>query len=325
MQQLIYFIVNPAAANGRARAYWERHLPSLQQAFPAMQWAYSQSAEHLGQLAVAALADGYNNLVAVGGDGTQQQVLNGIFNHYPPTKLGDWTYALLPLGSGNDWIRTHRIPKQVDAWIDMYKSCNIYKQNIGRIHYFLNGQPKTAYFANVAGLAYDAYVVQRAANSRIKNRWLYPLLTLWYLKDFKAPWLDLYFEESFVQQRFYTINIGIGRYSGGGMRLVPQAEPAGKAFALTYTRALHPITILFNSFRFYTGTIGQVRGVVTTFARYLQISSSKTADVEQISIEADGEWLGYGPVKIELLEAALPFRGPSNSYLKAGSALKCPR
>lgn len=307
-----FFIVNPAAARGRAQQYWMAYLPTLQAAFPAMEWAFSSGEDGSGALALEALQAGHRHLVAVGGDGTQQQVLSAIFSNYSSQQLGAWSYALLPLGSGNDWARTHRIPRRLKDWIAMYQAGKLHHQNIGRIRYFSDaGTPALAYFANVAGLAYDAYVVERAEKSKIKNRWLYPLLTLWYLKDFRAPAMQLLYDGQIVQQRYYTINIGIGRYSGGGMRLVPQAIPDGDHFALTYAAALHPLRILLNSFRFYTGGIGKVKGVCTTFAQHIQISVLANAAKGCSAIEADGEWLGYGPFEVELLPLALPFIGPA--------------
>lgn len=251
--------------------------------------------------------------MAVGGDGTHHEVINGMIDALGVDRLGEIRYALLPVGSGNDWVRTHRIPKRLDHWIERYRRGEDRWQNIGAIDYEdESGRPQRRYFANVAGCCYDAYVVRRSATASIKNRLLYPLLTLWYLKDFSPTPVQLIYEDDEgksqeVVNPFYTINVGIGRYNGGGMRLVPQADPAGDTFALTYARQLSVFRILLNGLHFYTGRIGTVKEVTTTHARKLRINAPTPGT--KVAIEADGEWLGYGPISIELLPAALRFAG----------------
>ncbi|MEM9836439.1 MAG: diacylglycerol kinase family protein [Bacteroidota bacterium] len=290
-----YFIVNPAAGSGKTAHRWQQYLPRLQAAFPAMEWVSTTHAGAASQLALAAIQRGYRNIIAVGGDGTNFEVINGIFLSAYAEEV---TYCLLPVGSGNDWAKTHRIPRRLAAWINMIKANDIRYQRIGIIQYFLEGKPQQRFFANVAGLAYDAYVVRRSEQAQFKNRLIYPLLTLLYLKDYQPQRIRLQYDgHGEITNRFYTINVGIGKYSGGGMRLVPQAQPNGNTFALTYAKHLSIWSILWHSWRFYHGSIGQVKQVTTTFAKVIHITAEPS---NQVSVEADGEWLGYGPVTFNL-------------------------
>lgn len=305
----MYFIVNPAAANGRGARSWKEYRKRLLLAFPGMGECITEHPGHASQLARELVEEGVRRIIAVGGDGTHQEVVNGLYEALGAARLHEVLYALLPLGSGNDWIRTYGIPRKLEAWIDYYKSGSPQRQNLGLIHYQNSaGHAKQRIFTNVAGMAYDAYVVERSANSKLKNRWLYPLLTMAYLWEYQPPELELRFEDSApVKSRFHTINVGICRYNGGGMRLVPQADPQGKTFALTYAPALTIPTILANGWRFYTDTIGRVPGVVCTSAKSIEVTAvgAKT----DLVVEADGEWLGYGPLRFELLEGVLRFLG----------------
>lgn len=286
---------------------WPAYETQLRKAFPGLEVHQSIAPGNVITLAETLALEGYTRIVAVGGDGTHHEVINGLYRALGPAKMGQITYALLPLGSGNDWIRTHRIPKRLSDWIKGYKNARVSRQNLGQINYYdLDGISQSRIFTNVAGMAYDAYVVRRAATSPYKSRLLYPLLTLAYLGNYTPPTLRLSFDDHPpVEQRFHTINVGIGQYSGGGMRLVPQADPAGAQFALTYAPALSIPMILAHGWRFYTPTIGRVPGVVCTRATTINIEAVSPYDT--LEIEADGEWLGYGPIEIKLLPLALSF------------------
>lgn len=301
-----YFIVNPSAGRGKTGRRWPTYLPRLQAAFPTMEWTLTTQAGEARALAAQAVKDGRTQIVAVGGDGTHHEVINGLVD---ANGLDQVTYALLPVGSGNDWVRTHQIPHRLNRWIKLVNAQKTAQQRLGRVTYFLNNQPQSRVFANVAGLAYDAYVVHRTEKTKFKNRFIYPLLTLFYLKDFTTPYLRLtYNDEPPIEDRFYTINVGICKYSGGGMSIVPQAKPNGEQFALTFARHLSIPKILLQSWRFYTQSIGEIREVTTTFALDLKVAAlNKESNVE---LEADGEWLGYGPVEFRLLDERLRFVSP---------------
>lgn len=301
-----YFIVNPTAGRGKTGRRWPSYLPRLQAAFPQMNWVMTTRAGQAGELAKAAIQTGRTNIVAVGGDGTHHEVVNGIV---VAGGLDAVTYALLPIGSGNDWVRTHGIPHQLDRWITMLKTKKTTQQRLGEVAYFSDDQPQTRVFANVAGLAYDAYVVRRTEETGFKNRFIYPLMTLLYLKNFTPPLLCLSYDEPPpIEVRFHTINVGICQYSGGGMSLVPQAIPNGERFALTFAKQLSVPKILLNSWRFYTHGIGKIAGVTTTFALNVKVASLHQKS--QVEVEADGEWLGHGPVEFTLLEKRLRFVVP---------------
>ncbi|MEM6397344.1 MAG: diacylglycerol kinase family protein [Bacteroidota bacterium] len=302
-------IVNPAAARGRAREVWSKWLPDIRAKIPHLEWSYTDSSGQAMQLAEQWVRAGCRHLIAVGGDGTHHEVCNGIIHALGPERAKDVLYTLLPLGSGNDWIRTHGLDKGLENWLALLDAGRAGLQSVGQIHYTQpNGQQALQYTINVTGMAYDAFVVRCAEGHPLKRRLLYPVLTLWLLRKFKTPKLRLIIDDQqIVEDRFYTINIGPCRYSGGGMRLVPQANPQSDKLALTYAKALPIWKILFNSWRFYTGSIGRVKEVTTTQAKHVHIESIGKGNI--LEIEADGEWLGYGPVEVFVLPQVVRFLG----------------
>ncbi|MEM6772691.1 MAG: hypothetical protein AAF597_19085, partial [Bacteroidota bacterium] len=133
--------------------------------------------------------------------------------------------------------------------------------------------------------------------SRFKHRLLYPFMTLWFLREFTAPSVNIDYGTGTYTGPVHTINLGIGRYSGGGMRLVPHAEPEAETLALTFAERLPLWKILAESWRFYAGSIGQVKGVTLEHATAVHV----TVEFGNLELEADGEWLGTGDVTADLL------------------------
>ena len=298
LNQPWHFLVNPAAGRGRALRAWRRWLPLLQRSLPEVTWAESTAETGLTALAEAAVRSGKTHLVGVGGDGTHHDILNGIV---AAGGLSDAVYAPLPLGSGNDWVRTLGTPHRPEDWVKQLLAGKIIAHRVGRLRYTDENSFRTTYFLNVAGFAYDAEVVRRSATSRLKSRLLYPLLTLAYLNDYAAPTVRIDYDGNTWTGPVHTINLGIGRYSGGGMRLVPHAEPTSDTLALTFAERLPVWRILLESWRFYTGTIGAVNGVTVTTAQEVTL----TPVSGRLEVEADGEWLGAGRVRAELLSGTL--------------------
>lgn len=302
-------IINPAAASGQARKQWLAWLPQLEAKIPQLEWAFTDSPGHAMALARQWVEEGCRYLIAVGGDGTHHEVCNGIIAALGPERAKEVLYTLLPLGSGNDWIRTHNQQRGLDHWLRLLEHGSPRLQTVGLVKYTnQHGQAEERYILNVAGMAYDAFVVRQAEGHPLKRKLLYPILTLWLLRKFTPPSLRLeYDNHPAIEDHFYTINIGPCRYSGGGMRLVPQANPQSNFLALTFARSLSILRILLHSWRFYTGTIGQVKEVTTTQATHIRVSALDPNI--PLEVEADGEWLGYGPVEVFVLPQVVRFLG----------------
>ncbi|PPK88584.1 diacylglycerol kinase family enzyme [Neolewinella xylanilytica] len=290
-----HFIVNPAAAGGRAAAWWRAAEPVIRKRVPECSATVAAKREDIYRTLQRTLESGPRDIIGVGGDGTHHDVVNALI------KLGalnECTYAPLPVGSGNDWCRTLAVPRHLLRWFQTMEKGWLIDHRIGQLS-FPSGPPR--YFINVAGMAYDAEVVRRAEQHPFKHRLTYPLLTAAHLAGFTPPRLSLTYDGECVTDRFHTINLGIGRYNGGGMRLVPQANPLRDSLALTYARALPLHRIALNGWRFFTDSIGAVRGVTTTHATSVRVDGLT-------GVEADGEYLGTGPVVAELLPVTLRVR-----------------
>ncbi len=296
-----YIIANPAAGNGAVGRKW----PGIERVLQELQFSYTiKFTEHRGhavRLVEDAVLKGHRHILGLGGDGTNHELINGILRQtvVPPA---DITYALLPIGTGNDWARTYGISRDPRARLLRLLNPETVLQDAGKVVYQSAGKTEERYFGNVAGMAYDAFIAQKLDRHRFVSRLQYLLMVGQYLFAYRLLPARLLFDGRTVEDFFYTINIGICRYSGGGMQLVPHAVPDDGLLALTFARRLPKWEVLLQTRRFYNGTLlrhPRVEGVQTSRLRVEQIGPAPTL------LEADGEFLGETPAEFIIVEKAL--------------------
>lgn len=303
-----FFIVNPAAGNGAVQKHW----PQVQEHLAALNWPYEFAFTgykgHAIELAQGALRKGFRYLVAVGGDGTNNEVINGIMRQ-KKVRPSEITYTLLPIGTGNDWIRTHGIPKAFDQWLLMVAAEHTVQQDVGVVEYQSGGETHTRFFANVAGLAYDAFVVRYAEQrkSRFAGRLIYLALIVSCLFRYKPGKATIRYDGEAETGYFYTINGGVCRYAGGGMQIVPHADPSDGLLALTIARRLTKLGVLLNTWRFYNGSIGKHPKVSLHQVKIIEVESEGP---EPVYVEADGEFLGHTPAILYIAQDKLRVLAP---------------
>ena len=151
-----FLIVNPNAGNKNFKKSWNKikyllKLKNIQYSF-----AITQYTKHETILIKEVIKKGYRNIISVGGDGTLHHVVNGIMTQRY-IKTSEIKLGIIPLGTGNDWIKTYNIPNSIEKSIDIIKKNSTIFQDIGCIT-LQNG--KKEYFNNLGGIGYDGYVVK---------------------------------------------------------------------------------------------------------------------------------------------------------------------
>ena len=296
-----YVIANPAAQRGAMGRAW----PTVERIFHELDLhftvRFTEYRGHAMRLAEEAVLAGAEKIMAIGGDGTNHEVVHGLFTqqHRPPIQI---TYALLPFGTGNDWARQYRLPFDPRARLQRLVQPETVVQDIGLVEYTLDGGTHRRYFVNVAGMAYDGFISSKLLKNPARNKTSYLLAVARYLLEYVPSKACIMFNGRKVEDEFYTINVGLCRYSGGGMQLVPHAIPDDGLLALTFARKLPKLEVLLQSGRFYKGTLlehPRIEGYQTDRVRVEAIGS------DPCLVEADGEFLGHTPVEFSLLPAAL--------------------
>lgn len=296
-----HIIVNPAAGSGQVQRLW----PQIEQLLQEMGFSYSvhftERRWHAIRLVEDIILKGGRYLLGIGGDGTSHEIVNGVMGQsFAPA--ADIHYALLPVGTGNDWARQYGISPVPRQRLEALRSPKTVLQDIGLVEYHAEGETRQRYFANVAGMAYDGFIGKKLTERPARNPIHYLLMVAQYLLEYKLTGAKIHFDGQSVEDEFYTINIGICRYSGGGMQLVPHAVPDDGLFALTYAGRLTKLEVLLQTPRFYNGTLLQYHKVGHAQVRSIRVE--QTGKYPTL-LEADGEFLGETPAVFTLLEKAL--------------------
>jgi len=302
MNRSWYIIANPTAGDGQFTRRWPVLQQQIAQQLPAGEFVLTRQKGHATEAAEQAVKQGCRHILAVGGDGTNHEVANGILRqqHVASTLV---TQALLPWGTGNDWVKTYGWPRDIPTALQLIATGKTRLQDVGKITYSEAGREQQRYFVNVAGLAYDGYLVKRAAESGgVSGKLGYLSLVTRCLFEYKLREAIVQIDGQQYRDHFYTINFGLGRYSGGGMQLVPHADPTAGKFAVTLAGKISRLGVMLNTYRFYNATIGDHPRVNTFFAKSASVRAAPGA--LPTLVEADGEFLGETPATFELIPQA---------------------
>ena len=313
-QQKHWFVIlNPHAGSGRGTKDQAEILRSLRKAELRYKLAVSDFPKHTVQLTIQAITDGYRNLIVAGGDGTLNEAVNGILSQTvcSPEKI---TIGVIPVGTGNDWIKTFGIPNDYKGAVKIIKKGNTMRQDVGRITFPENNSMKTCYFANMAGFGFDAMVAEKTNRLKDKGRkgisiYLQALGSSFW--NYQTAKTRVVIDGHEFDELIFSVSIGIGKFNGGGMMQAPGAVPDNGLFQVTIIRKIGLFGILQNLSGLYSGKFVQDRRVSAHFAGNVSISAAKN-----IAGEADGEILGDNKFEIDLLSQKLTVIFNPDKYLK---------
>lgn len=304
MDTFWYIIANPVSGSGAVQKQWPVIERLLQEMGISYTIRFTERRGHATLLAEEAVLRGQRRILGIGGDGTSHEIINGIMQQQA-VPSAEIMYALLPIGTGNDWARTYQLSKDPKQRLQNLLEEKTVLQDVGLVQYQTEaGETAQRYFANVAGMAYDAYLckIMQARRAPVQSQLIYLALITQYIFKYNLTEAQIRYDDKTVQDFFYTINVGICRYSGGGMQLVPQAIPDDGMLALTYARRIPKLEVLLQTRRFYNGTLlshSKVTGATVKSLEVNHVGETPTL------VEADGEFLGQTPATFSVLEKAL--------------------
>lgn len=308
-----FVILNPHAGSGKGKRDQEEITRELSGAAFEFELANSDYPKHIIQLTRDAIGRGFRNLIIAGGDGSLNEAVNGIFqqSYCPPE---DITVGMIPVGTGNDWIKTFGIPNYYRDAVRVLQNGKTMRQDIGCVRFAENGQERTSYFANMAGLGFDAMVAEKT--NRLKNMGrsgisLYLLALGSSFLNYRIAKTRVLIDEKEIEDLIFSVSIGIGKFNGGGMMQAPGAIPDNGLFEVTIIRKIGLWGILRNLTGLYSGEYVKDYRVSTFRAQKVSISSD-----QNIAGEADGEALGDNKFEIEIISQKLCVIFNPDKYLK---------
>ena len=303
MQNNWYIIANPTSGNGIVKKKWNAIVSSLKNHNISYDFSFSKYQGNEQELVVNAIQKGYRKFISVGGDGTLHQIVNGVMtqNSIDPLQL---KIGVISMGTGNDWIKTYKIPKKIKEAVLVINKEKTVVQDIGEIK--LENAKKSTYFNNLAGLGFDGFVIKNMLKYKKYGAFSYLIATVVSFLKYKQQSLTIEFDEKIINAKILLTLVGICKYSGGGMKLTEKVDTADGLFDISIAKNFNFITVLLNILKFYTGSITHHKKVETYKTATIKIA----ANDENTFIQADGEFIGTGSFKATIIPRTINFVVP---------------
>jgi YegS/Rv2252/BmrU family lipid kinase len=282
--------VNPAAGRGRGSRLVRRLGDEFAAAGTVLEIAVTPGPGEAARLAAGAVDEGYRTILAVGGDGTANEVANGMVG-------SSATLALYPIGSGNDLARTLGYPRgrrrrHLVRWLTTQAAARTI--DCGEV----NGR----LFLNAAGVGIDGHVAERVVASArvVGQRWAYLVGSVVSIATYRPQAMELRIDGQVTLGRFLTVVASNGRWFGSGMQPAPRALLDDGYLDVTVAGDLTRLQSLGALARLYFGKHENGSTIVTRRAREVEIDLER-----ELPIEIDGEAARAEHLRIGVRPAAL--------------------
>jgi diacylglycerol kinase (ATP) len=259
----------------------------------------SEGPGRLPELAQAALDDGADLLVAVGGDGTVNEVVNGMAG-------SDAELAVIPRGTGTDFARSLGIPRSFDEAVKIAATGTVRTIDLGRATYRRwSGGEGEAYFANVASAGMSGAIAKRTNETskvfggKLSYLWAtFAVFSRWQATDVRVS-----VDDDIRGGRMHDVIVANGRYFGGGIMICPEAEPDDGRFDVLLLGDLTKRDLVSTMHKTYSG-----RHLPHPKAELLRGAVVSVDAPQALPIELDGEQPGTTPVRFDVVPNALRLR-----------------
>ncbi len=307
-------IVNPRSASGATEERWAGTASELRTHFGAFRVTFTSGPGDAITIAEASAASGTRFIIACGGDGTINEVANGILRSGSNAELG-----ILPSGTGGDFRRTLGIPGSTRGAAIALRDGGTKRMDVGKVSFRgFDGEAAERYFLNVSSIGLAAHVIKRVKSNNIM-KWL-PVESIRGRANFGVSALQEVLDHDPVgisvridggtENTIHTLAFCVAnaRYFGGGMMIAPDAQINDGLLDVINIGDISTAKILLNAYSLYRGTHQSLDEVSFTTARKIEVEALDPSI--EIPIETDGELPGKLPAAFEILPAALRVRVP---------------
>jgi diacylglycerol kinase (ATP) len=265
----------------------------------------SEQPGQLAALAEQAFEDGAKLLVVVGGDGSVNEVVNGVAG------AQGIEVAVIPRGTGWDFVRTYGIPRDLDRAVAIALHGDVREIDLGVVTYrSWAGAEARSHFANVASAGISGAIAKRAneASKTLGGKISYYWATLAVFASWQTGEMRVSVDDEIREGKMIDVLVANGRYLGGGMMMLPEAEPDDGLFDVLLIGDVTKRDLAFTLPKSYRGKhlphprLEVLRGRVVT-----------VDPEEPLPIEVDGEQPGTTPARFEIVPRAVRLRVPGSS------------
>jgi len=295
----IKVIVNPVAGARSTRRKWPIISRLLERIGLSFDFNYTEGVGHAMELAQAAASDGYRYLVAVGGDGTVNEVANGILHS---TNAAATALGVVSTGTGSDFARSAGLARDYTTACNNLTSSKRLTIDVGVVEYQRDGKTQERFFVNSAGVGFDAAVVKETERLPKFFGGTIPYVAglLRTLFIYKNKPVVVKVGDEVESLRVLNVVVANGGYLGGGMHIVPGAELCDSLLDVAIVGDMGKFELLKELPKVYKGTHVNHPKFKMKKAAHATIESPET-----MLVYADGELLGECPAAFRIVPKAL--------------------
>jgi len=299
----IAFIVNPHAGNGSTGSKWPMIEALARDRLGPFETYMTRGPGDAVLRVKNALAEKVRLLVCVGGDGTLNEVVNGMMMHEASVR-SDLALGFIPNGTGCDFVRTVSIPQDLEQAMDLIAAGIVRSIDLGVLFFRDNqGHERRRYFHNITSFGLGGDVARRvnrttkALGPFVSFMWA----TLISIFSCGKKKIRLRVDEGFERElRVWNVAVANGQYHGGGMWVAPGASVCDGILNVTIIGDLAIPEIFKNLPKLYNGKINDIEKVTTLAGEKVKASSN-----EQVLLDVDGEQPGMLPIDIGIVPDGL--------------------
>lgn len=279
----IKFIINPAAGQGESKDTIRLIHDKMEVCDMMYSISISGFQGDVENIARDAVKNGYTDVIAVGGDGTVLETLNGIIDT-------ETTLGIIPAGTGNDFIKMISKEKSFESFLDKIIEGKTKRIDIGMVN--------NKKFLNVVAMGIDGDIVNMTSKVKkyLKGSSAYLYSTFASLLKFKCKDVRIEIDDKVFHRKVYLVAVGNGSYFGGGMKITPGAMLDSENFEVVIINSMTKtkFSILFR--KVFTGEHVHEKTVEVFYGKKIKIISK-----DNLYVNADGNIIGNGKAKIEVL------------------------
>lgn len=312
-------VVNPNAGRRKGEKDWSTIAELLEDADISFVSVFTQRKFQAIQLTKKYIEKDYKKIIVVGGDGTLNEVVNGVFEQ-KRYAVSEITLAMIPVGTGNDWCRMYGVPLAYEEAIGIIAAGNTLMQDAAMVAYDDGAMQQKRYMVNMAGMGYDGLVAKRTNAQKEKGHsnplsYIYNLIVS--LFGWHSPEATITVDEEDISAKVFSLSAGINKFNGNGMMQLPYASPVDGLLDMTIIRHVGKMVVLRSVKKLFDGTFVELPQVSTHRGRKITINTSSR---KALALEIDGESVGYSPATISVLPLAVKMMVPVAAAQKYGRA-----
>lgn len=305
-----FLIVNPASANGQTGRHFDRIARAVAHALGDFRCVFTRRRGEASDLAREAVADGERLVVAVGGDGTASEVIDGLVHEGRP-RAPELVFGCIPRGTGGDLRRSLGWPEDPGEAARTIAAGTLAVCDLGIVEFVgHDGRAQRRHFANVSSCGVSGMVVEEVARSskRLGGKASFMLASakaLWRYHDQPLRWrID---GGPWQEEAVTALCVCNGRYFGGGMMVAPDASLDDGLFDVTCWKGLGFKDFILKKHMLYDGTHVRLPNTRRARARVVEAEPLSGA---RVLLDVDGEQPGVLPARWTIAPRALTLRAP---------------